>query len=454
MSRKLYPKQFQALTTDLSLFQECARRVGCEHGYRAPIVICNDDHRFIAAEQLRLVEVQPEAILLEPVSRNTAPAIAAAAVWLSRKDPDAVMAVFPSDHVISDGDAFRVAINDGATLASDGYMVAFCVEPDRPHTGYGYIKCGPAVNGSEAAFTIEQFVEKPSRDKAEEFLRQGVYRWNAGIFMFSVRTMLDELSELQPAIVAGAEAAATTADEDLSFLRLNAQAFESCPSISIDHALMEKTDRGVAVRLDAGWHDVGSWDALWDIGAKDAKGNVAVGDVTLENVSNSYVRSEAGLIAVTGIEDLVVIATRDATFIGPREDTDAARAIVDVLKSADRGELTTHTRQYRPWGYYEVLGGGPGFQVKHLSLNPGAKISLQKHEHRSEHWVAVSGSARVACGDKAFTLRENESTYIPKGAKHRLENIQDQPISIVEVQTGDELREDDIVRFEDLYRRQ
>ena len=453
LSRKLYPKQFQALTSDVSLFQECAQRVGPDFGYRPPLVICNDDHRFIAAEQLRLAGIPPETILLEPVSRNTAPAIAAGAVLLRQSDPDAIMAIFPSDHMIPDGAALRAALDAGAALAAEGSIVALCVAPDRPHTGYGYIECGAVANDAGTSFNIERFVEKPDEATAQGFLRQGNYRWNAGIFLFSARTLLEELARFEPEIVTGAEAAVAGAERDLDFLRLDADAFAACPSISIDYAVMERTDKSMAVVLDAGWHDVGSWDALWEIGTKDADGNVSVGDVVLEDVRDSYVRSDAGLVAATGVEGLVVVASKDATFISRKDNAEAARAIVGVLKRSNRDELITHTRQYRPWGLFEVLGEGPGFQVKHLSLNPGAKISLQKHNHRAEHWVVVKGSAQVTCDDREYILNENESTHIPLGAVHRLENAGAEPISIVEIQTGEELREDDIERFEDLYKR-
>jgi len=371
LSRKLYPKQFQALTGDLSLFQECAQRVGPDFGFRSPLVICNDDHRFIAAEQLRIAGIKPDTILLEPVSRNTAPAIAAAAVRLGQSDPEAIMAVFPSDHMIPDGAALRAALDVGSVLATEGYIIALCVEPDRPHTGYGYVECSAAANDAGTSFKIERFVEKPDESTAQDFLRQGNYRWNAGIFLFSARTLLEELAKFEPEIIDGAKAAVAGAERDLDFLRLDTDAFAVCPSISIDYAVMERTDKSMAVVLDAGWHDVGSWDALWDVGKKDADGNVSVGDVVLEDVTNSYVRSDAGLIAAKGVEGLVVVGTKDATYIGPKDSADAARAVVSVLKRTGRDELITHTRQYRPWGFFEVLGEGPGFQVKHLSLNPG-----------------------------------------------------------------------------------
>ena len=453
LSRKLYPKQFQALTGELSLFQECAERVSPAFGFRQPVIVCNDDHRFIAAEQLRLIGIEPATILLEPVSRNTAPAIAAAAEWVAQFNLDAVLAVFPSDHMIPDGEALRKSLGEGAILAAHGSIVALCVEPQSAHAGYGYIECGEAFNDAGSVFPIRRFTEKPEPAAAQEFLRQGDHRWNAGIFMFSVRILLEELSVFEPAVVTGAEKAVATAQSDLDFLRLGVNAFEACPAISIDYALMERTDRGVAVRLDSGWHDLGSWDALWAIGEKDEKGNVISGDVMLENVSDSYVRSDAGLVTVSGVGGMVVVVTKDATFISKRDNVDATRLVVDILKQAERGELNTHRGQFRPWGYYEILGSGPGFLVKHLTLKPGAKISLQKHHLRAEHWIVTSGTAHVLCNGEDFRLGESESTFIPSGAVHRLENTSSRPISIIEVQTGGELREDDIERLEDAYQR-
>jgi mannose-1-phosphate guanylyltransferase/mannose-6-phosphate isomerase len=453
LSRKLYPKQFQALTGDLSLFQECAMRVGPNFGYRHPVIVCNDDHRFIAAEQLRLIGIDPATILLEPVSRNTAPAIAAAATWITQADTDAVMAVFPSDHMIPDGAALRKALGQAAVLAAQGSIVALCVEPDSAHTGYGYIECGEATDDSGSTFPIRRFTEKPNHETAQKFFRQGDYLWNAGIFLFGARSLRKELERFEADIIPGVEEAVTSAERDLDFLRLDMDAFATCPSISIDFAVMERTDKAMAVVLEAGWHDVGSWNALWDVSLKDASNNVTIGDVVLEDVRNSYVRAEAGLVAATGVDGLVIVVTKDATYISRKDNEDAARVVVSILKEKDRDELNTHTRQYRPWGFFENLGDGPGFQVKHLCLNPGAKISLQKHSHRSEHWVTVSGNASVTCDGREFTLKENESTYIPLGAVHRLENSSAEPISIVEVQTGDELCEDDIERFEDLYQR-
>ena len=339
-------------------------------------------------------------------------------------------------------------------MAAEGSIVALCVAPDRPHTGYGYIECGVVANDAGTSFNIERFVEKPDETTAEDFLRQGNYRWNAGIFLFSARTLLEELAKFESEIVAGAEAAVAGAERDMDFLRLEADAFAACPSISVDYAVMERTGKSMAVVLDAGWHDVGSWDALWEVAPKDADGNVSVGDVVLEDVRDSYVRSDAGLVAAIGVDELVIVATRDATYISRKDYADVGKRVVSRLKQADRDEVMTHTRQYRPWGFFEVLGEGAGFQVKHLSLNPGAKISLQKHYHRADHWVMVSGSAGVTCDDQEYVLSENESTNIPRGAVHRLEISSGDPIRIVEVQTGDELREDDIERFEDLYRRE
>ena len=453
LSRKRYPKQFQALTGGSSLFQETARRVAPEFGFPPPVVVCNEEHRFIAAEQLRLIDIEPQTLLLEPVSRNTAPAIAAAAGWLRRRDPDAVMAVFHSDHAIPDGAALRAALAEGAELAAGGRMVTLCVDPDRPHTGYGYIHCGAPLNAAGTAYRIEAFVEKPDEARARELLDGGDHRWNAGIFLFNARALLRELARFEPEIVARTGEALAKARSDLGFLRLEPEEFTACPTISIDHALMERTGEGAAVRLDGSWHDVGSWEALWRAGDRDERGNVSVGDVTLSDVADSYIRADAGLVAAVRVDGLVVVATEDVVFVGRKDDPEAPRAAVELLEGAAREEVVVHTRDYRPWGYFDRLGKDAGFQVKHLRLSPGARLSLQRHKHRAEHWVVVSGRARVTCGDVVTILEENESTFIPLGAVHRLEAVGDTPLSLVEVQTGDELREDDIERFEDVYQR-
>ena len=453
VSRRAYPKQFQSLHAGPSLLQECALRMRQLDGARPPVAICGAAHQFITAEQLRLADIKPAAILLEPERRNTAPAIAAGTYWISRSQPDAIVAAMPSDHMLADGAALRRAAADAAGLAAQGKIVAVGVEPRYPSTGFGYIRQGEPLNEAGTACRVERFTEKPDLPTAEQFLRDGGYWWNAGIFVFAARTLLDELERHAPDIAAGARDAVDRAAEDLEFLRLDPEAFAGCPSISIDYALMEKTDEGAAVRLDSAWSDIGSWEGVWDAGEKDADGNVAVGDVLLDGVRDSYVRSDTGLIAVQDVEGLVVVATADATLVSGKGNAEAMRSIVRVLTDAGRTEADVHARQYRPWGHFETLGSGPGFLVKRLQINPGSSISLQKHQHRAEHWVVVQGEAQVTRDDETFALRSNESVYIPKGAVHRIENLTDAPVLIVEVQTGEELREDDIVRLEDQYQR-
>ncbi len=453
ISRRSHPKQYQTLHTNQSLLQECALRMLDLDSARPPTIICSEAHRFITAEQLRLAGIAPAAILLEPERRNTAPAIAAGASWIGRAQPDAIIAAVPSDHMLTDGTALQHTIAEAAELAAQGRIVAIGVKPRYPSTGFGYIRQGEPLNAAGTACRVERFTEKPDTQTAERFLRDGGYWWNAGIFVFAARTLLDELERHAPAVAAGGRAAVDRAVEDLEFLRLEPDAFAGCPSISIDYALMEKTAEGAAVRLDSAWSDIGSWEGVWDASEKDADGNVAIGDVLLDGVRDSYVRSDAGLLAVQDVEGLVAVATEDATLVSGKGNADAMRTIVRRLTEVGRDEADVHVRQYRPWGHFETLGSGPGFLVKRLQINPGASISLQKHQHRAEHWVVVQGQAQVTRDDETFALSSNESVYIPKGAVHRIENLTDTPALIVEVQTGEELREDDIIRFEDKYRR-
>lgn len=453
VSRRSYPKQYQALHSDRSLLQECALRMRGLDGARPPTVICGAAHRFITAEQLRQAGVAPAAILLEPERRNTAPAIAAGACWIARARPEAIVAAVPSDHMLADGAALQQAMADAAELAAQGRIVAIGVEPRSPSTSFGYIQQGEPLNAASTACRVERFTEKPDLPTAEKFLRDGGYWWNAGIFVFAAHTLLEQLEQHAPNVATGARAAVADAAEDLEFLRLAPDAFAGCPSISIDYALMEKTAEGAAVRLDSAWSDIGSWAGVWEAGDKDAHGNVTVGDVLLDGVRDSYVRSDVGLLAVQNVERLAVVATADATLVSGKGSAEAMRAIVRRLTEAGRDEADVHARQYRPWGSFETLGSGPGFLVKRLQINPGASISLQKHRHRAEHWVVVQGEAQITRDDETFTLHSNESVYIPKGAVHRIENRTDAPALIVEVQTGEELREDDIIRIEDQYRR-
>ena len=451
VSRSLYPKQLLPLVSDNSLLQETARRLAGRPGIAAPLVICNSDHRFIIAEQLRAIAVEPADIVLEPVGRNTAPAVAVAALAIQKQDPEGVLAVLPADHAIADSDGFARAIHHAAGLARQGYLVTFGIEPTRPHTGYGYIRRGDAID--EQAWKVDRFVEKPDEETARHYLADGGYSWNAGIFVFSARAYIDELARHDPETLQACRESLEGAERDLDFCRLNAAAFSRARDISIDYAVMEKTDRAAVIPVNIGWNDVGAWDALWEIGEKDENGNVILGDVIAEGVANSYLRSEDALIAAIDIDDIAVIQTRDAILIAPRGKTERVKSVVARLKADNRIEQSSHTRHYRPWGYYETIDIGDRFQVKHLMVKPGARLSLQLHHHRAEHWIVVSGTARVIRGEEEMLLSENESTYIPIGTRHQLENPGKVDLDIIEVQSGSYLGEDDIVRLEDIYNR-
>ncbi len=451
VSRSLYPKQLLPLVGERTMLQETALRLSGRSGIGNPLIICNSDHRFIIAEQLRAIAVTPADIVLEPVGRNTAPAVAVAALAIQKQDPDGVLAILPADHAITDADGFARAVCHAATLARQGYLVTFGIEPDRPHTGYGYIRRGDAID--EQAWTVDRFVEKPDEDTARQYLADGGYSWNAGIFVLAAGVFIDELARHDPDTLQACRAALEGAERDLDFCRLDADAFARAENISVDYAVMEKTSRAAVIPVDIGWNDVGAWDALWEIGDKDENGNVLLGDVIAEGVSNSYLRSEDALLAAVDIDDIAVIQTRDAVLVTPRHKTERVKAIVARLKAADRTEQSSHTRHYRPWGYYETIDIGKRFQVKHLMVKPGARLSLQLHHHRAEHWIVVSGTARVTRGDQEMLLSENESTYIPIGTRHRLENPGKVDLDIIEVQSGSYLGEDDIVRLEDIYNR-
>jgi mannose-1-phosphate guanylyltransferase/mannose-6-phosphate isomerase len=451
LSRAVMPKQLLPLVSDKTMLQETALRVAGWENVQAPLVVCGNEHRFMVAEQLRAVGITPRGILLEPVGRNTAPAVAAAAHFLMGVDPDAVMLVLPADHVITKNDAFHAAVKTAAALAADGALATFGVVPDAPETGYGYIHRGEAVAGQ--AFKVDRFVEKPDHEKAQEFLDAGGYYWNSGMFMFRASRYLSELAQHNGAMAAAAEQAMAKGYRDLDFCRLDEETFAACPSDSIDYAVMEKTRHAVVVPADIGWSDVGSWSALWEVQEGDKDGNVTRGDVYLDGVSNSLVRAESRIVAAIGVQDLVVVETRDAVLIAHKDQVQRVKNVVDHLKSSERTEHLHHTRVYRPWGYYEGIDSGDRFQVKRITVKPGEKLSLQMHHHRAEHWVVVSGTARVTCGDDVKLLSENESTYIPIGMNHRLENPGKVPLHIIEVQSGSYLGEDDIVRFEDIYKR-
>ncbi len=444
LSREMRPKQLLPLTGERTLLQQTAQRVGSR-----PIVVCNQEHRFIVAEQLREIGVEPRAIVIEPVGRNTAPAAAVAAI-LTEAEPDALLLVMPSDHQVKDTDAFRAAVDKAVPLARAGMLVTFGIQPAEANTGYGYIKRGGALNGG---FAVERFVEKPDRTTAETYLASGEYLWNGGIFLFSARAYLDELSKRLPAMVDRCRAALAEGASDLFFFRLAEAAFAAIAGQSIDYAVMEHTGQAAVVPVDMGWSDIGSFSALWAESPQDGDGNVLLGDVIASATRNSYVRSEGRLVATLGVENLVVVATDDVVLVADKAHDQDVKKIVEGLKAANRAEASQGTRVYRPWGWFQTIDDGARFRVKHIQVNPGSKLSLQKHWHRSEHWVVVTGAALVTCGDKTFQLRENESTFIPAGTVHRLENPGRVPLRMIEVQSGEYVGEDDIVRIEDDYGR-
>ncbi|CDG84593.1 mannose-1-phosphate guanylyltransferase/mannose-6-phosphate isomerase [Janthinobacterium agaricidamnosum] len=453
LSRAVLPKQLLPLVTDKTMLQDTVLRLSGLDGLKAPLVVCGNEHRFLVAEQLRDIGVQPLAILLEPAGRNTAPAVAAAALYLRKIDPDALMLVLPADHVIQHVAAFYDAIARAAAQADAGALATFGIVPLSPETGYGYIRSGAPASAAPDCYRVDSFVEKPDLDTARGFVDAGNYYWNSGMFLFRAAVYLDQLRTFQPAIVNACEAAVAGAYRDLDFFRLEEKAFAASPSDSIDYALMEHTRDAVVVPADIGWSDVGSWSALWQVQQRDEAGNVARGDVYLDGASNCLVRAESRIVAVLGVQDLIVVETNDAVLVAHKDHAQRVKQVVDHLKLHERSEHLHHTRVYRPWGYYEGIDAGQRFQVKRITVNPGGKLSLQMHHHRAEHWVVVSGTARVTCGDSVRLLTENESTYIPIGMNHRLENPGMVPLHIIEVQSGGYLGEDDIVRFDDVYQR-
>lgn len=452
LSRTMFPKQFLPLASSDSLLIETVRRSSDGRQFSAPVIVCNDHHRFLVAEQVREAGFAARAIVLEPSGRNTAPAIAIAALILAAEAPRTVMLVAPSDHVVRRPDVFAEAVALGAAAARDGQLVTFGITPTAPETGYGYIKYGSAPL-SPGVFRVERFVEKPNRDTAQSYLAAGGHAWNSGMFLFRADVLLAEFERLQPELLASCRATSDAAKRDLDFLRLDAELFAATPSISIDYAIMEKTDKAAVVPVDLGWSDVGSWGALWDIAPHDSDGNVVIGDVMVEDAQNCYVRSDDRLAAVLGLRDLVLIVTEDAVLAAHRDRVQDVKTIVDRLKRDKRDEADTHRIVYRPWGSYQSIDAGDRFQVKRIVVKPGAKLSLQMHHHRAEHWIVVQGTARVVRGEDTLMLYENQSVYIPIGAKHRLENPGKVPLHLIEVQSGSYLGEDDIVRFQDDYGR-
>lgn len=452
LSRGLFPKQLLALTGDHSLIQETVARATGE-GFEAPLIICNVEHRFLIAEQMREAGIRPAAIVLEPQGRNTAPAAAVAALLAAQKDPGALMLLMPADHVIRDSAAFRDAVRRAEAAATAGYLVTFGITPDAPETGYGYIRKGPALSGLDGCFAVARFVEKPDAATATGYLASGDYGWNSGMFLFRADVFLAELEKLEPELLAHCRAAIETGRKDLDFFRLDAGAFAKARSISIDYAVMERTDKAAVVPVQMGWSDIGSWDSLWSATQRDEAGNATKGDVLHHGARNSYLRSEGPLVAAVGVEDMVVVATTDAVLVSHKSASQDVKQIVERLKAQGRELHNSHRKVFRPWGSYEGIQSGDNFQVKHIIVNPGAKLSLQMHHKRAEHWIVVGGEAQVTCGERVFPLKENESTYIPLGAKHRLENLGAEPLHLIEVQSGSYLGEDDIVRFEDTYGR-
>jgi len=452
MSRSALPKQLLSLVTERTLLQETVLRVQGLDNIMPPVVVCADEHRFLVAEQLRQIGVEPGAILLEPCGRNTALAAACAASWLINTDPDAKMLVLPADHVVDDVVAWEKAVQQAMKAAAKNKLVTFGVLPSRPEAGYGYIKY-QSGNDAESFFPVAEFVEKPDIATARQFLEHGKYVWNSGIFLFRAAVYLDELQHLRPEIADASHQAISNAHEDMTFSRLGEAAYNGCPSESIDYAVMEQTRNAAVVLVNMGWSDVGSWATLADVQQHDENGNVLRGDTYVDGVKNSLIYAENRLVAAIGLEDVVVVETKDAVLVATKTQIQHVKHIVNHLKSQGRNEHLHHARVYRPWGYYELIDRGERFQVKRISVNPGGKLSLQMHHHRAEHWVVVSGTARVTVGNKDLLLTENESVYIPIGKDHRLENPGKLPLHLIEVQSGAYLGEDDIVRFEDVYQR-
>lgn len=458
LSRQLNPKQFLKLCGDSTLLQQTLSRLeGLDT--LPPVIICNEDHRFLVAEQLRELAVKDASILLEPVGRNTAPAIALAALNATQTGNDPILLVLSADHFIADQAAFRQAVLKAATLAEQDKLVTFGIVPTNPETGYGYIQRGDSLadQGSVqllvTAFKVSRFVEKPDLAHAKNYLNNGDYYWNSGMFMFKASVYLNALAEFRPDILEACSKAIRQSQKDLDFVRIDAAVFEDCPADSIDYAVMEKTSDAAVIPLDAGWSDIGSWSALWELGEKDEMGNVCKGDVIAFSTQKSMIHAESRLVTTVGVDNLIVVETKDAVLVVHKNRVQDVKKIVDTIKSDGRHEYMNHREVYRPWGVYESIDSGERYQVKRITVSPGARLSVQKHHHRAEHWVVVSGTAKVTNGDKTFLVTENESTFIPIGEIHALENPGKIPLELIEVQSGSYLGEDDIVRFEDLYGR-
>ena len=451
LSRKEHPKQYLSLVGDNTMLQETILRLNGLNNLADPIIICNAGHRFIVAEQCQQIGIKNPIILLEPVGRNTAPAIAAAALQSLKDSEDLILLVLSADHVIQDIDAFHKAINIANQKAQSGKLATFGIVPTDANTGYGYIKS--SKENSNGAHKVEEFVEKPDLKTAQLYLEQGSYLWNSGMFMFQARTFINELTTHAPNIVTSVNNAVNNAVQDLDFIRLEKQAFESSPSDSIDYALMEKSNNVVVVPLGAQWDDIGNWSALYDIGTKDSQGNVIKGNVITQDTTNTYINADHQMVVAIGVDNLIIIDTPDVTFIATQDKAQEVKSIVESLQASGRCESYAHRKVYRPWGWYDSIESCEHFQVKRLHVKPGAKLSLQMHHKRAEHWVVVSGTATVTNGEQTFTLNKGKSTYIPLGVTHSLENKTNESLEIIEVQSGTYLGEDDIVRFEDIYGR-
>lgn len=442
LSREHYPKQLLPLVNEQTLLQNTITRLQDLPNKADPMIICNESHRFLVAEQLRNIDVHPEHIVLEPIGRNTAPAVAIAALMAPA---DALLLVLPADHFISDTNKFSEAVIEGVSLAEQNNLVTFGIVPNSPETGYGYIKA--------QGVSVERFVEKPDLETAKQYLDSKEYYWNSGMFIFKASEYISELEKFAPDILAACRESIANAKQDQDFLRLDQTTFEQSPSISIDYAVMEKTQQAAVIPLDAGWNDVGAWSSLWEVSEQDSDNNVLLGDVLTENAENCYLRAENRLLAAIGVKDLTIVETADAVLVAHKDQVQDVKKIVNRLKEQNRPEIELHRQVYRPWGSYECIDSEERFQVKRITVNPGASLSLQKHYHRSEHWIVVTGTARITKGDENFILSENQSTYIPLGIKHRLENPGKIPLELIEVQSGSYLGEDDITRYDDTYGR-
>ncbi len=460
LSRGMYPKQFIRFfdKEGPSLLGMTLRRLGNDAAFAPPLILCNVDHRFLIRDELTQADIEPQAIILEPVARNTAAAVAVAALAAERSHRNPVLAVMPSDHTVENQENFVAAIKQAAKIAAEGKLALFGIVPDGPQTGYGYIRRGAPLNGNgsgngNGGFAVEAFVEKPNRKTAESYLKRGNYLWNSGIFVLDARTFLNELATHAPEILAAARAAFEKSTMDFGFQRLDPVAFAASPNTSIDYAVMEKTDTAAVLPLDVGWNDVGSWSSLWAIAPHDEAGNAVTGDALLIDTTNSYVHSDRALVSLLGVEDLIVVNTPDALLVAKKDRAQDVSRLVATLKQSNRREHLQHLRNARPWGFFETLSIGDRVQVKMLHVNPGAKLSMQMHHHRSEHWVVVRGTAKVSIGGEEKLVQENESAYITATQWHRLENPGKVPLELIEVQIGSYLGEDDIVRSDDVYHR-